>query len=921
VTSELRAGDGERARRVQEIFDEASKLPEVARPTLLDGRCGGDVSLRAEVEALLRAGTVSTDELPPPGRPGEWTAAMERLAEEAAQTQLERGQTIGRFVVVGLVGRGGMGEVYAAYDPELDRKVAVKVVRPRMSSARDDHGRLLREAQAIAKLSHPNVVVVYDVGTIDERVFIAMEFVEGKTIGDWLREEKRSRSQILDVFLKAGAGLVAAHRAGLMHRDFKPDNVMIGTDGQVRVMDFGLARLVQSDEMPMPSPETIDETPSAPTPSSGAYLTASVTQTGVRLGSPAYMAPEQFLGKKTDARADQFSFCVALYEALYGERPFAGETALALQLRVLEGKLRPVPASSRVPSWLRRILLRGISISPDARFPSLDALLEALSNDPAKRARKWIFVGTTIALVLTAVGVTRTLASNERTMCSKGGAHFAGIWDVGPDASDRKGLIHRAFASSGRSYAETAFARVAHLLDQYVKRWTGMYTDACEATNVRGEQSQEVLDLRMSCLRDRLESFRALSDVFASADAKVVENAVPAAAALPSLDTCADIPSLRAVVKPPEDPATRKRVDDLRTELAQVTALLNSGQCPVALPRVDALIGKIRSVNYEPLLADVLYYTAGEAGNECGEPEQMLERLKEAHALASASHSDEVAAKAAALIPSYAINRLAQVQVAREWLIVARGAVSRVRRPTVADGMLAQAEGTLAVNDHQYGRALEAADRSIAVTQKLLGSDHPLTIAWELNKGLWEEAAGKLEDALKTDIAGRQQWERLLGVDHVRVALIWSNQGEVLNLLGRYHDAEAAYRRAVQILRQNDAPAAYLALVLTGLGTSLIGESEPTTAVAPLEEALEIGTKSHAPKAQLGETRFALARALWSRPDARRRALSLAQDARGDYASDKDAIAKVDTWLESVRSDAAEGERHLKKTRGSGTQN
>jgi tetratricopeptide (TPR) repeat protein len=905
VTSKLDAGDAERARLAREIRDEAKRLPEVSRSTLLDERCAGDASLRAQVEALLETEKVSTSELPPPGA-GEWTAAMESLVAEAAETQLERGQTIGRFVVVGLVGRGGMGEVYAAYDPELDRKVAVKVVRPRMSGARDDHGRLLREAQAIAKLSHPNVVVVYDVGTIDERVFIAMEFVEGRTIGEWLRAEKPSRHGILDVFMKAGAGLAAAHQAGLVHRDFKPDNVMIGTDGQVRVMDFGLARPVQVDETSIAEVEPSDETQSAPSGTSGGYLRANLTQTGVRLGSPAYMAPEQFLGTKTDARTDQFSFCVALYEALYGERPFVGQTVLQLQLGVLEGRLRPMPASSRVPGWIRRILLRGLSTAPDARFPSLDALLEALSNDPAKRARKWVFAGTTLALVVAAVGVTRTVASNQRTMCTAGGAHFEGIWDVGPGSSERKGLIHRAFLSTGRSYAELAYTRVAHLFDQYVARWTGMYREACEATHVRGEQSQEVLDLRMSCLRDRIANAKALSDVFAAADAQVVENAVSAAAALPSLESCADVALLRAVVKPPEDPQTRRKVDDLRTQLAQVIALRDSGQCARALPMADNLITQTRIVNYQPLLAEALF-AAGQLGSECSDFAQTLARFKEAHTLAVASHSDEVAAMAASLIPSFAINRLEQVQVAREWLIVAQGDAARLRRETIANAMLAQAEGTLAVNDHDYGHAIEAADRSIAITRRLLGPDDPLTISWQLNKGLWQESAGRLEEALKTDVEGRQQWERIIGADHARVPLMWSNEGEVLNLLGRHHDAEIAYRHAVTMLRQNGAAIVYLGWVLTGLGTALVDENEPEKAVAPLEEALSIRTQNHASPPQLGETRFALARALLSRSEARSRALSLARSARGNYGDDKDAVAKIDTWLASAETRVPRG--------------
>src|SRR5579863_1211307 len=272
---------------------------------------------------------------------------------DTAAVPLGRGAIIGRYVVLGLVGRGGMGEVYAAYDPELDRKVAVKLLRVKAGngvSLSEGRQRTLREAQAIARLSHPNVVVVFDVGTFDEKVFIAMEFVDGNTVTFWLEQQARSWQEILRVFIAAGRGLIAAHEKGLVHRDFKPDNVMVGKDGQVRVMDFGLARQMPERTLrsarPRPTtpsrgslkvasetlalePGTLvlneDSNGSGPGQSSVSGLfDARLTRTGAMMGTPAYMAPEQFFGAPTDARTDQFSFCVSLYEALYGERPFEG---------------------------------------------------------------------------------------------------------------------------------------------------------------------------------------------------------------------------------------------------------------------------------------------------------------------------------------------------------------------------------------------------------------------------------------------------------------------------------------------------------------------------------------------------------------------------------------------------------------------
>ncbi|MDB4982432.1 MAG: Serine/threonine-protein kinase pkn3, partial [Myxococcales bacterium] len=243
---------------------------------------------------------------------------------------LTRGTALGRFVVLGLVGRGAMGEVYGAYDPELDRKIAIKLLRPRAGGAGDggdSRTRLMREAQATAKVSHPNVVVVFDAGTFGERVFIAMEFVEGHTLRFWLQVQERTWHEILDAFLAAGRGLAAAHDKGLVHRDFKPDNVMIAAQGgQVRVMDFGLARMALEPHAPEEPAVDFDATMEL---STGLSLAASpaataspmtifrdkITATGAVLGTPAYMSPEQFRSQPADARSDQFSFCVALYEA------------------------------------------------------------------------------------------------------------------------------------------------------------------------------------------------------------------------------------------------------------------------------------------------------------------------------------------------------------------------------------------------------------------------------------------------------------------------------------------------------------------------------------------------------------------------------------------------------------------------------
>jgi serine/threonine protein kinase/tetratricopeptide (TPR) repeat protein len=826
---------------------------------------------------------------------------------------LARGATVGRYLVLERLGAGAMGVVYAAYDPELDRKVAIKILRPSEGSGDPARrqARLVREAKAMARLSHPNVGAIFDVGVHQEQVFLAMEYLPGGTLRRWIEAEKRSWRETVKMFIEVGHGLAAAHAEGLIHRDFKPDNVLLDKANKPKVVDFGLVRLTANLEISTSGAFDDPDLPIAETAIASSVQPggAVLTRTGALTGTPAYMAPEQFLGKVIDERTDQFAFCVALYEALYTERPFTGDTVIALADSVTSERMVGPPKGTSVPGWIRGHVVRGLRCDAKQRHRSIDDLLAALTNDPARRTRKWVLAGTTLVATFTIAAVTQKLSSDHRpTMCTGGGDHLVGIWEASAAPSARKEAIHRAFARTGKSYAEQAYTGVARLLDRYVERWTGMYTEACQATHLRGEQSAEVLDLRMACLNERLGNARALSDVFAVADGKVLENAVSAAAALPSLDRCADVSLLRAVIKPPEDAATRTRVDALRVELAKLIALRDSGQCARAIPKADTLIADVRAVGYQPLLADTLF-SAAQMYNNCGDAAEMLPHFKEAHAVAIATHDDEVAAQASALIPSIEMNRFGHTSLARDWLQVAQGDVARLGRETLADAMFSQAEGMLAVTDRAYDRALAAADHSIEVTARLLGPDDPLTIQWEANKGDWLEAAGRLGEALQTDVRVREQFERLLGRDHPRIAVLWNNEGEVLTLLGRYPAAEAAYLRAVQLFRQSGADSDVLAWALTGLGRALLGKMQPATAIAPLEEALAIRLEKRVPSPQLGETRFALARALWSRSDERRRALALANKARDDYGDDKKAAAEIDVWRARAREGRAEHAR------------
>ena len=323
---------------------------------------------------------------------------------------LDTGARIGRYVIIERVGSGAMGVVYGAYDPELDRKIALKLLKGSELAQEDGaRARLLREAKAMARLAHPNVIAVHDVGIFNGQVFLAMEFLGGGTLNSWLGAGRRHWREVLDVFVGAGRGLSAAHAAGLVHRDFKPDNVLLDKDGRPRVVDFGLARDAASAAQDEGNPDAITAGELA---ASTTHL-GTLTRTGTLMGTPAYMAPEQIAGDPIDERTDQFSFCVALYEALYGERPFRGDSLLRLLHNVSEGHLEPMPEDRELPAWIRRAVLRGLKADPAQRWPSMAALIAALLDDPAARDRRRFVAAACVALVIGSV-VTVTQVVRQR---------------------------------------------------------------------------------------------------------------------------------------------------------------------------------------------------------------------------------------------------------------------------------------------------------------------------------------------------------------------------------------------------------------------------------------------------------------------------------------------------------------------------
>ncbi|HVZ73219.1 MAG TPA: serine/threonine-protein kinase [Polyangia bacterium] len=852
---------------------------------------------------------------------------------DPAAAALPRGAAIGRYVVLSLVGRGGMGEVYAAYDHELDRKVAVKLLRPKPGagvSQAEGRTRTLREAQAIARLSHPNVVVVYDVGTFGDQVFIAMEFVDGNTVTYWLQSKTRTWQEIIEVFVAAGRGLQAAHDKELVHRDFKPDNVMVGRDGAVRVMDFGLARQVGASDKAERTQPVVDmaralaSRPDVPAEgfetlvinsspegaadtqeisSHSGLFDTQLTRTGAMMGTPAYMAPEQFLGTATDARTDQFSFCVALYEALYGERPFGGNSLFALTANVVQGNVKEAPANARVPQWVRKILLRGLRSASTERFPSMKALIEALGKDPAIARRRRAFAVAAVLLPL-AVGlvVRQSLAGRQDLVCGGGPARLADVWELPSPSgaeSPRQATIHRAFLATGKAYAADAFATVKRGLTTYAQNWAGMYRDACEATHVRGEQSAEVLDLRMACLQERLGGLHALTHVFSEANGAVVENAVSATNALGSLDRCADVTLLRAVVRPPEDRETRARVEVLRGRLADLRARFYSGQWKEGLAGAPELVTEARQLGYQPLIAEALELV-GNSEIRSGDGVGAAKALEEAYWQADASRDDDVrAAVATQLVWAIGYDQ-GKKQEADRWAHIAEAVLLRVGGHDLTRAWLLNNEAVIGLGGRTPEEQLRVLLDAVTLKAKVLGRDNPDVGISEGNVAVSLQDLGRNQEALEHVERAIEIETRGYGAEHPELAVLVSNRGELLNALGRPHEARQSFERARIIWeRELGLDSRILAYALTGIGESYLLESDAANAIVPLERAQRIRAETETDVERRADTSFALARALWETNRERARARTLAVAARDGYG--KAGVARkradVESWL------------------------
>lgn len=699
-------------------------------------------------------------ELPAPSAPSQSVSVGEYAPE---------GTRLGRYRIVGPLGAGGMGVVYRAHDDTLDRPVAIKVLRS--SLAIESASRLVREARAMAALEHPNICPVFDLGRMGDRFFFAMQLVDGGTLQDWLRAEPRTIDSVVDAFAAAGRGLAAAHEIGVVHRDFKPHNVLIDDGGGVLVCDFGLA----AGELD----ESLEQDP-----------TSSDSASGRIVGTPHYMAPEQHLGTRATAASDQYSWCLSLWEALSEQPAFPGTDSLA-------NKRAGAPATTnrKVPYSLARVLQRGLQPEPEARWPDMGSLLAAIERPKSAFVR---IAGATLVASAAAVGVAWLWPGlgEIAPRCVDSAQQLDDVWSEAAKAE-----LVDAFAAVGSPSASAAAEQAVKRIDEHARQWVAAHRDNCEATTVRAEQPLEVMDRRTACLSRARTELRATVDVLRRADRDAVRHAAELVDSLTPVAQCADLGALASEVEPPaqDEAAAVQRIFE---SLADIEVELEAGNYQRAYDLSLALEPRVGSVRYGPVRTALLL-GRGQAQLSLAQYDASIATLEAA--LASAQDHGETVPMgniARVLWEALARNRPDDVRVDHYRALAA--SVAR-RDPVLAvdfaatEALILQTQGRLHEAEPKYHVAL-------AEMQRIRGPTDRRTLGLRNELGIVLQHLGRLDEAevMLRDVIS--DYQTVFGHDHANTATATGNLGNLLLMMGRLDEAEQHQQRAMMMLESALGP-------------------------------------------------------------------------------------------------------------------
>ena len=732
-------------------------------------------------------------------------------------------QYVGRFFVLRRLGAGAMSQVLLCYDDDLDRKLAIKLLK----TGRREHDRVWREAQALAQLSHPNVVHVYEFGEFQDTLYLALEYVRGETLATHVKD--RSVAEIVGVYMQAGRGLAAAHKVGLVHRDFKPANVMVGTDGRVRVLDFGLAR----GEIDIPDADDHGGV-SARDPA----LWSEMTQAGIIVGTPSYMAPEQWRGDTVDARSDQFAFCVALWEALYGHRPFLGSTLEALRESILDGKREDPPMDAKVPEWLRRTLERGLALEPDARWATMDDLLAALDHGGARRKRT-LRVVAALALVAAAgvlLGAWRWREAQFYNGCVAEGGRITEVWN-----DEVRAGLRAAFVAADPQFGAATFERVVPFVDRFTATWSAIRAHACVLAREHTTWTPDTAARAEECLFDARLSLESSLAVLSRTDATSLPRAVHAVTELPQVGPCLDAGSLARRSPLPSEQAARAEALELRRGLQEVRSLHAAGRYRDARARVDELLPRADALAWGALLADAGLVAGMVAA--ANEDLPRAEALLEGGLVHAAGVDDEVMfADIAASLAEVVGTRGGRQDEGLRWGRVAHAMASAQGDGGGARG--ARVLHTLARLHHDRGE-YDDAERlhAQALTLELdrLGADHPDVARALVHLARIHAVRRRDVEAKATYIRALDLRRRTLGPDHPDVALTLNDLAVVYRNSGQLDEAQRLDLQALEIRERVLGPThPDVARSLRNLGVNHVKRDQHGQAQRLFERALTI---------------------------------------------------------------------------------
>ncbi|MEM7153425.1 MAG: serine/threonine-protein kinase [Myxococcota bacterium] len=759
-----------------------------------------------------------------------------------------------RYLLLSRIGAGGAGVVYHAFDPSLDRKVAVKLLHGGGLGEGSKSGseEILREAKAIAQLSHPNVVAIHDVGTYDwgeepsaeptdpragsdalrRGVYLVMELVDGQRLSEWI-ETPRSWRAVVEVFLQAGRGLVAAHARQLVHRDFKPGNVMVGADGRVRVLDFGLAR--RSHSKGAPSPAT-------------AGRKTDFDQTTSVAGTPSYMAPEQYRGEPVDARADQFSFCVALYQCLHGTVPFRGENIGQMQAAKEAGRFATPTKDSAVPRSIGRALRRGLAADPAERFPSMEALLRALA---VPTRRRWALA---LTAVLTGASVAGLLSGREsgasavEQACELGSfeAHLDDAWGSQTRERVQQGVERGPLGAS-------TWALVKQGLDARAQRWTEQRAEACRM-KVEQAQGSPVANRRIECLELARRETEALTEVLAEADDAAVARAVRSVSALTPLSSCEDDESLASALPVPAH--ERDQVTEVQRVRLRAQALQQAGRLAEAGAKAREAVDAASSLDHASTRAHARLTLARVSGARDDHAEAQR-AYEQAWVEAERTGDSALAVEAVLGLVTTTGLHLARTERAEHLGRLARAKISGFGERPLLGARLSFATAQLRQAASRYPESAADYREALAVFDAQLGPQSLPSADCHNGLGVVALLSGRAHDARGHFEQARTILEAKLGPGHPDVGRVQSNLGNQAFEVGAFDEAVAFYEDALAGFEQTLGPRAYQVGATRGnLANVYLASGQLERALRAHEQSLPIYRET------VGETHPDYARAL-----------------------------------------------------------